>query len=100
MPRQRRGLGAVLVGVAEDTDRVEPRLDEEPLELGDVGLGLTGEADDHVGADAGARRQGARLGEESEEVLAVAVPSHPPEHRTARVLDRQVEVRRDARVSR
>ena len=45
------GLGAVLVGVAEDADDVEARLGEEGLELGEVGLGLAGEADDDVAAD-------------------------------------------------
>ena len=46
-------LGAVLVRVAEHPDRVQPGLDQEPLELGDVGLALAGEADDDVGTDAG-----------------------------------------------
>ena len=52
-PVRRRGLGAVLVGVAEDADRVQPRLAQEQLELGQVGGGLAGEADDEVGPDAG-----------------------------------------------
>ncbi len=43
-------LGAVLVGVAEDADGVEPRAGEEALQLGQVGLGLAGEAHDEVGA--------------------------------------------------
>ena len=55
------GLGAVLVGVAEHPDRVEPGRDQEALELGDVGLGLAGEADDDVGADAGLGRRRADL---------------------------------------
>ena len=42
--RQVLGLGAVLVGVAEHADRVEPGRGEEALELGDVGLGLAREA--------------------------------------------------------
>src|SRR5580692_6033945 len=46
------GLGAVLVGVAEDADRVEPRLAQEQLELAQVGGGLPGEADDEVRPDA------------------------------------------------
>ena len=41
-------LGALLVGVAEDTDRVEPRLGQETLQLIDVGGGLAREADDEV----------------------------------------------------
>jgi hypothetical protein len=48
---QRLGLGAVLVGVPEHAHGVEPGADEEALELGDVGLGLAGEADDDVAAD-------------------------------------------------
>ena len=51
----RLGLGAVLVGVAEDADDVEARLGEEGLELVEIGLGLAGEADDDVAPDAASR---------------------------------------------
>ena len=64
---QALGLGAVLVGVAEHADRVEPGGDQEALELGDVVLGLAGEADDDVAADAGGRVAGADLREQVEE---------------------------------
>ena len=89
-------LGAVLVGVAEDTDGVEPRRDQEPLELGQVVVGLAGEPDDDVGPHAGVGRGRADLGDQLEEPLGVAEPAHPPQHRPARVLEGQVEVRRDA----
>ena len=56
----RRRLGAVLVGVAEHADHVEPRLGEEPLQLRQVVLGLAGEADDDVGPQPG--RPGLRRG--------------------------------------
>ena len=47
-----RGLGAVLVGVAEHPDHVEPGLDQEVAQGLEVALGLAREADDDVGADA------------------------------------------------
>ena len=50
-------LGAVLVGVAEDTDRVQPGLAQEQLKLPQVVGGLAGEADDEVGPDARVRAQ-------------------------------------------
>ena len=94
---ERRRLGAVLVRVAEDPDRVETRLAEEARQLRDVGLPLAGEADDHVAARAGGRSERAHAGKQVEEPLAAAEPPHPPQHRLARVLERQVEVRRDTR---
>ncbi len=57
---QSLGLGAVLVGVPEHPDDVEPRGDQEALELLDVGLGLAREPDDDVGADPGGRAPCAR----------------------------------------
>ena len=47
------GLGALLVGVAEDADGVHPGLDQEVGEHLDVAVGLPGEPDDHVAPDAG-----------------------------------------------
>ena len=64
---ERRGLGAVLVGVAEDADRVEPGRLEEVAERREVVLGLAGEADDEVGADARLGRLRADLVEQREE---------------------------------
>ncbi len=90
------GLGAVLVGVAEHADRVEPRRGEEGLQLGDVVLGLAGEPDDHVAADARLGGQRADPVAQVEEVGTRAEPAHPAQHRRAGVLERQVEVRRDA----
>ena len=92
----RRGLGAVLVGVAEHADHVEPGRDQEVAERLEVLLGLAGEADDHVGADAGLGRQRPDLVEQAEEALRVAEPAHPAQHRVAGVLEGEVEVRRDA----
>ena len=63
------GLGAVLVGVAEHADRVEPGRGQEPLQLGEVGLGLAREADDHVAARAGVGRERADPGQQVEERL-------------------------------
>ena len=59
-------------------------------------LGLAREADDHVGAHTGQRRQAADPAEELEEALGVAEAPHPPQHRAAGVLEGQVEVRRHA----
>jgi hypothetical protein len=72
-----RRLGAVLVRVAEYPDRVEPRRAEEPLELGEVDLGLAREADDDVAARAEVGCQLARAGEQLEERDGVAEPLHP-----------------------
>ena len=52
---QRRRLGAVLVGVAEDPDRVQLRVAQEQLKFSQVVGGLAGEADDEVGPDPGLR---------------------------------------------
>ena len=57
LPGRPHRLGALLVGVAEDPDGVQAALGEEALELGDVVLGLAGEAEDDVGAEAGVRRE-------------------------------------------
>ena len=81
LPSNACRLGAVLVGVAEDAGDVEPGGDQEVAEGLQVVLGLAGEADDHVGADAGARGEGADLVEQPEEALGVAEPAHPPQHR-------------------
>ena len=96
-PVQPDRLGAVLVAVAEDADRVEPGAGEERLELGQVVLGLAGEADDDVGPDARVRRGGADPLDQVEEALGVAEAAHPPQHRGAGVLERQVEVGRHTR---
>src|SRR5271166_6735434 len=50
---QRRGLGAVLVGVAEDPDRVKADVAQEKFKFPQVVGGLTREAHDEVGPDPG-----------------------------------------------
>src|SRR3954464_3587623 len=78
---QGRRLGALLVGVAEDADRVEAALGKEALELDDVVLGLAGEAEDDVGAEARRRRQRAGALDQREEVVGAAsalFPAQPP----------------------
>ncbi len=90
------GLGAVLVGVAEHPDGVELGLGEERLELGEVVLGLAGEADDDVGPDAGLGRQRADLRAQRQERLAGPEAPHPPQQRPGGVLEGQVEVVGDA----
>ena len=91
------GLGAVLVGVAEHTDRVQPGLAQERLQLGQILLGLPREADDHIAADAGLRGQRPDPCAQLQEIRAGPEAAHPAQHRRAGVLERQVEVRRDAR---
>ena len=98
--RQLLGLGPVLVGVAEHPDRVQARRDEEALELGDVGLGLAGEADDDVAAHGRGRVTGADLVQQRQEGLGAAEPSHPPQDRGRGVLEAHVEVRRYPRGAR
>ncbi len=92
-----RGLGAVLVGVAEDPHRVEPGAFQEGLQLGDVVFGLAREPDDHVAADPRLGRQRPDAGAEVEEVLSRTEAPHPPQEGGAGVLEREVEVGRDAR---
>ena len=93
----RRGLGAVLVGVAEDSGHVHARGLEEVAQRLQVVLRLAGEADDHVGADAGQRRQVADAREQVQEALRVAEAAHPAQHAGAGVLEGEVEVGHDAR---
>ena len=78
------GLGAVLVGVAEDADGVEPGAGEEAFQLGEVGLGLAGEADDEVGAGAGLRGLAADGVQQLQEAVGVAEAAHRAQHARAR----------------
>src|SRR5580704_12217931 len=93
LPGQRRSLGAVLVGVAEDADGVEAGVGQELLQLRHVVLGLAGETHDEVGPGAGLRAPPPDLVQKRAEVLAVAKPPHRAQHPAAGVLEGQVEVR-------
>ena len=75
---------------------VEAGRGQEALELREIGLGLAGEPDDHVAARARGRAERARAIEQVEEGVRRAEPLHPAQHGRARVLEGQVEVRRDA----
>ena len=97
---QRGRLGAILVGVAENADSVQPRLSQEGGELGHVFLGFTGEADDEVRPDPGIRRKLPDLLDELSEPLAVPEPAHCPQYAAAGVLEGQIEVPRYAGRSR
>ena len=94
---ERLGLGALLVGVSEDPDDVEPGRFEESAELGEVRLGLAREAHDDIRADARQRRPGPDRLHEAEEVHGPAEPPHPTKQRRRGVLEGQVEVRHDPR---
>lgn len=85
-------LGALLVGVPEDADGVQPGLGEEALQLGEVRLGLAGEADDEVGPRAGLRGPGADRAEQFQEAVGVPEAAHRAQHAGRRVLEGQVEV--------
>src|SRR5690606_40563395 len=78
---ERLRLGTVLVRVTEHPDRIEPRLGEEPLQLGDVLLGLAGEPDDHVRPYPRVGRVGPDLLDQLEERLGGTEPAHPPQYR-------------------
>ena len=91
------GLGAVLVGVAEDAGHVHPGGLEEVAQGLQVLVGLAREADDHVGPYAGQRGQRADLVEQAQEALRVAEAAHPAQHGGTGVLEGQVEVGHDAR---
>lgn len=91
----RGGLGAVLVGVAEDADGIEPGLGDEALQLRQVALALAGEADDEVGAGSGLRRLGADRLQQLQEAVGAAEAPHRPQHTGRRVLEGQIEVGRD-----
>lgn len=90
-------FGALLVGVPEDADGVEPGAGEETLQLGEVGLRLAGEADDEVGPGAGLRGLGADGVQELQEAVRVAEAAHGAQHAGGGVLEGQVEVRGDLR---
>src|SRR6185437_6073037 len=92
-------LRAVLVGVAEHADRVEPGFVQEQLKLLQVVGGLAGEADDEVGPHARVRGKLPDALDQVDEPRPVAEPAHPAQHRAARVLERQVEVGGHARRS-
>ena len=97
LPSNADRVGALLVGVAEHADRVQPGGGQEPLELGDVVLGLAGEADDDVAARAEVRARAPRArSSRSRNALGAAEALHPAQHGRAGVLEGQVEVRRDA----
>ena len=72
VPVEPLGRGALLVRVAEDPGDVEAGPREEVGEDVDVLLGLAGEADDDVGADAGPGGALADAPDEPEEALGVA----------------------------
>ena len=91
------GLGAVLVGVAEDPDRVQPRAAQEQLQLAQVIGGLAGEADDEIGPHAGLRGDRPDPLQQIQETLPVAEPAHRAQQRAAGVLEGQIEVRGHAR---
>src|SRR5215469_12566606 len=93
---QRRRLGAVLVGIPEDPDGIEPGVGEETVQLLHVGLGLPRETHDEVGPDAGLRARPPDVVEQRAEALAVAEPAHRPQHAAACVLEGKVEVRSHA----
>ena len=97
LARQRLGLRAVLVGVAEDPDGVQPRAAEEQFQFTQVLGGLPGEPDDEVGPDARRRARGPDPLDQVEEALPVAEPPHRAQQRPAGVLEGQVEVRGHAR---
>src|SRR5262245_29808288 len=78
VPGQRGGLGPLLIGVAEDADRVQPGQRQEPLELGQVASRLAGEPHDEVGPDARVRARVPDLVDQGTEPLGVAEPAHRP----------------------
>src|SRR5215470_10230863 len=94
---QRRRLGAVLVGIPEDPDGIEPGVGEESVQLLHVGLGLPGETHDEIGPDAGLRARPPDVVEQRAEALAVTEPAHRPQYAAAGVLEGKVEVRSHVR---
>src|ERR1035437_9318083 len=96
LPGEGGRLRAVLVGVAEDPDGIEPGLGQEALQLLDVGIGLAGESDDEIGPDSGLRHQLPDLVNQRGETLPVAEPAHRAQYGAAGMLEGQVEVRRYA----
>ena len=88
-------LGPLLVGVAEDADRVEPGCGEEVGEHVDLSVGLAREAEDDVAADPCIGAHGPDPFDQIEERLRVAEPAHPAQNGRVGVLERQVEVGQD-----
>lgn len=69
---------------------------DEALQLGEVLLGLPGEADDEVRAGTRLRGLAADGAEQFQELVGVAEAPHPAQYGGRRVLERQVEVRQDS----
>src|SRR5947208_3630872 len=82
VPRSRRGLGARAGRVREDVQVGERQLADEGDGLGEVGVGLTREADDEVGPEAEPRPRGGQTLDER--------PVHPRVVRTPHRLQHPV----------
>src|SRR5580658_7428228 len=82
--------------VFEAADPVELRLLEPLEELGELGLGLPGKADDEGTAQRQLRTHAAPGAYARECVLGARWAAHAPQHRRAAVLERHVEVRQYA----
>src|SRR5712664_1520155 len=80
LARQRGGLGSVLVGIAEDTDGVQPCGGQELFELIDVVPRLARESDNEIRPDARCRRQGPDLLDQRQEPLTVTESAHRAQH--------------------
>ncbi len=95
LARHPDALGAVLIRIAEDADHIELCCGEEVGEQLDIVLGLAGEADDDIGADAGLGSEGTHARNEVEEGRPIAESAHPAQQRTGGVLEGDVEPRHD-----
>ena len=91
---------AVLSRVAENTEAFELGLLDKLAELGDVGVGFAGEADDESSADRDARDAGADALDQVANVVAACLALHAAEHVVADVLERNVDVAGDLRALR
>ena len=94
---QRGRLGAVLVGVAEHADDVEPRGPRKCTSSSTSASVSPGKPTMTLHRTPASGRQLADSAEQVEEALGAAEAAHPAQQRRAGVLEAQVEVRRDAR---
>ena len=87
--------GALFFGVIEDASAFEFAVLDEVHEFVEVGIGLTGEADDEGGADGDAGDASADAFEKVANVSTIGLTAHEGEHVVADMLERHIDVAGD-----
>ena len=98
LPRHLGGAGAGAGGVGEDVNLREAACAREVHGLPPFVLRLARETGDDVGADIQIRDSPPGLRQQAPEFLCMAASRHAPQHRVGAALQRQMQVRQQARV--